>query len=133
MSMSLSEYRRLKPRKKPLKYKNQPLVVNGQRYRSIKEYTYHTGCMTRMKAKDPAQRVVKIEREVYFLLVPAQRDANSILIERAMGYFLDFRVTYADGHVEHVDTKSPVTRKNPFFIAKRKLMLERHGIRITEV
>lgn len=130
--ISIAEYRKLK-KAKPNKYRNQPMAVNGERYRSRKEYVYHVMCMASTKARDPAQRIVKIEREVYYQLVPAQCDAKGKLLERAMGYFLDFRLTYADGRVEHVDTKSPATWKLAVWVAKRKLMLERFGIHVVEV
>ena len=130
-AISIAEYRRLKTR--GTKYRNTLIVVAGEKYRSRKEYVFHTQCQVQTKAADPAQRIVKIEREVYYRLVPAQRDAKGRLVERAMGYFLDFRLTFADGRVEHVDVKSPATRKIASYIQKRKLLLLVHGIRIHEL
>ena len=132
MGMSISEYR-LTKKPKPLKYRNRPVEVDGERYRSQKEYRFHAMCKAQTKAADPRQRIVKIEREVYFLLVPTQRSMYGKLLERKAGYYLDFRVTFADGHVDHVDTKSPATRKIPSYIMKRKLMLDRHKIHVMEV
>lgn len=124
MGMSIAEFRDLQKAVRPLKYRNQPFVVGSERYRSMKEFRFHVMCKALTHVCDLHQRIVQIEREVYFQLVPAQR---------AMGYFLDFRLTYADGRIDHIDTKSPVTRKIPGYIHKRKLMLERHGIHIMEV
>lgn len=134
MNMSVAQYRLLmKSAPKGMqKYRNRPVVVGNERYRSEKEYKFHTQCQVQTKAKDPHQRIVKIEREVYYQLVPSQRNADGSS-ERAMGYFLDFRLTYADGRLEHVDVKSPATRRLALYVAKRKLMLERHGIQIHEL
>lgn len=135
MNMSVAQYRLLMKSvpKGVLKYRNRPVEVDGERYRSTKEMIFHVQCKVQTKARDPALRIVKIEREVYYPLVPAQRDKAGRLLERAMGYYLDFRLTYADGRVEHVDVKSIATRKIPTYRIKRKLMLERHGIHILEV
>lgn len=138
MGMSIPEYRRLmklpaRPVDQPTKYRSQKIVVDGLRFDSKKEYRYFFMLTALMQARDPAVRVVTIERQVYFQLVPAQRDRAGKLLERAMGYYLDFRITYADGRVEHVDVKSPVTRRLPGYISKRKLMLERHNVHVMEV
>jgi len=84
-------------------------------------------------ARNPSERVVRIERQVKFVVLPAQLDINGKLLERAVHYIADFVVTYGDGHTEVEDVKSPPTRKLPAYIIKRKLMLFRHGIRIKEI
>jgi hypothetical protein len=76
---------------------------------------------------DAAFRVVDIVRKKRYLLIAAQDG------ERAVHYEADFVVLFADGHTEVIDTKSEPTRKNRVYVLKRKLMLERHGIRIIEV
>lgn len=76
---------------------------------------------------DAASRVVDIVRKKRYLLIAAQEG------ERAVHYEADFVVLFADGHSEVIDTKSEPTRKNRVYVLKRKLMLERHGIRIIEV
>ena len=135
MSISIAEFRALQKAAKKArpKYRNTPMRAGSEQYRSKKEYEFHVMCKVQGSARDPRQRIVKVEREVYYQLVPTQRDAKGKLLERAMGYFLDFRLTYGDGRVEHVDVKSPATRKLPAWVAKRKLMLERHDIHILEV
>lgn len=80
-----------------------------------------------MQAKDPSERVVVLERSRKYLLVPAQEG------ERACRYIADFVVTYGDGRTDVIDTKSTITRRNPLYVLKRKLMLDRHGIRIREL
>ena len=76
---------------------------------------------------DPSQRVVEVRRQQWFTVIEAQDG------ERKASYVADFVVTYADGRVEVVDTKSEITRKLPTYVLKRKLMLHVHGIRIREV
>lgn len=136
MSMSLKEYRQLmKLEPRPIdqpKYRNKLIEVDGTKFHSKKEYAYYLNLTALKAAKDPAMRVVKIETQVYFPLLASQYKFGK-LIERATGYYLDFRVTYADGRIDHVDTKSPTTRKIASYVIKRKLLLERHGIRILEV
>lgn len=46
---------------------------------------------------------------------------------------MDLVVTYADGHVEVHDTKSPPTRADKTYVLIRQLMLAVHGIRIREL
>lgn len=76
---------------------------------------------------DAQFRVVEYERQKRYCLIAA---ANG---ERAVHYVADFVVTYADGRVEVVDVKSVITRRNPVYVIKRKLMAERLGIKIVEV
>ena len=75
-------------------------------------------------------RVVSIERQVRFCLIPAQRGADGKIIERKCDYLADFRVTRASGKVDVIDVKG---YKTPEYIIKRKLMLHVHGIRVIEV
>ena len=71
------------------------------------------------------------ERDRYIELIPAKR-ANGKVVERACWYVADF--VYMKGEEMVVeDAKSEITRKNPTYIIKRKLMLEKYGIRIQEV
>lgn len=78
-------------------------------------------------ACDPRERVVHLERSRKYLLVPKQQG------ERACSYIADFVAEYGDGRIEVIDTKSEITRRNPLYVLKRKLMLERYGIRIKEM
>jgi hypothetical protein len=118
------------PRRPRRKYGNQPTG----RFDSRREAAAYLRYCALQQATNPVFRVVKIERQVSFLLVPPQLDATSgRTIERAVNYIADFVVTYADDRREVVDVKSPITRKLPAYVIKRKLMLWRHGIRITEV
>lgn len=94
---------------------------------SEKEARAHAQLTLMRQAADPSEQVVEIEHHVRYEVIPAQ------VGERAAFYEADFRVTYADGRVEVIDVKSAITRKEPRYILKRKLMLQVHGIRIREI
>jgi hypothetical protein len=68
------------------------------------------------------------ERQKEFVLVPAQEG------ERKMSYYADFvyRIQ-ATGELVAEDVKSDATRGLSTYVAKRKLMLQVHKIRIQEV
>jgi hypothetical protein len=81
-----------------------------------------------LKAHPEARyRVVCVERKKRYVLIDPQEG------ERAVIYEADFVVTYGDGRVEVVDTKSEPTRKNRVYVIKRKLMLQRYKIRLVEI
>lgn len=82
---------------------------DGEKFRSHVEAAFYNKHLLLQRAGD----VVKIEREVRFELV-----VNGIFI---CSYDLDFRVTWADGRVDHVDTKSSGTM-TALFKLKRALM-----------
>jgi hypothetical protein len=72
-----------------------------------------------------------LECQVKFELIPNQKDENGKVIERAVYYIADF--VYTDlktGEQIVEDTKGFRTKE---YVIKRKLMLERYGIRIREV
>lgn len=97
------------------------------KYDSAKEAKV-AGMLEMMRqAADPAERVVKVEHHVRFEVIPKQDG------ERPTHYEADFRVTYADGHVEVIDVKSEITRREARYVLKRKLMLQVHGIKIKEM
>jgi len=103
---------------------------DGKMFDSKKEAKYAATLEMLKKSSDSATKVCTVERQVVYELIPAQRDAAGKSIERACTYKLDFRVTYADGHVEYVDVKG---MKTEVYRIKKKLMLHVHGIRIKEV
>ena len=82
-----------------------------------------------------------LQRQVKYLLIPAQREPDSVgkrgavkkgkLIEREVAYFADFVYTdTATGETVVEDTKGMRTTD---YILKRKMMLFFHGIRIKEI
>lgn len=72
--------------------------------------------------------ITDLNRQVPFELVPHQVREGKV-IERAVKYFADF-VYKVDGVMIVEDTKG---LKTADYIIKRKLMLERFGIKIKEV
>lgn len=94
---------------------------------SSKEARVNDLLKLQMNAANQAERVIKIEHHVRFEVIPKQEG------ERASHYEADFVVHYADGRMEVIDVKSEITRKEPRYILKRKLMLHVHGIKVREM
>lgn len=70
-----------------------------------------------------------LQEQVRYELIPAQRDAQGRIIERACSYIADFVYTDQHGNTIVEDTKGVRT---DVYRIKRKLMLYVHGIKITE-
>lgn len=103
------------------KYKAVPCQsADGQKFRSQVERDFYNTQWARQQAGE----VLKIEREVRF-----EFHVNGVYIN---DYLLDFRLTLADGTLDHVDTKSSGTL-TPLFIMKKRLMLACHNIEVREV
>lgn len=98
------------------KYRNQP--VGG--YDSRRELRR----ASELRLMERARVISELREQVVFELIPKQAG------ERAAHYIADF--VYKNEHGETVveDTKG---FRTPEYILKRKLMLFRHGIKITEV
>lgn len=111
---------------KPNKYRNK----KTRGFDSKREADFYDKLCCLKNAANPAERVVQIETQVKFELIPAQRGADGKVIERACTYIADFRVTFADGHVEVIDVKG---MKTDVYKIKKKLMLQVHGVQIKEV
>jgi hypothetical protein len=83
-----------------------------------------------------AGKIRKLDRQVWFTLIPMQKDENGKTIEQSAKYCADF--TYYERHEKSgsgwryvvEDAKGMRTQS---YILKRKLMLYTHGIRIREV
>lgn len=101
--------------------------TNG--YDSKKEAAFAKKLELLRNAALPDERVVTVEEQVRFLLIPSQR-IDGKCAERACHYIADFRVEYADGRKEVIDVKG---FKTADYIIKRKLLLQVHGIQIREV
>lgn len=127
--LSAAEYLRLcashapsKPSRRN-KYGNRP-TRDG--FDSVHERAVYQQLSLQRDAMDPADRVIGIERQVRFELIPKQAT------ERAVFYVADFVVTFADQRQVVIDAKSSITRKNRAYVLKRKLMLLVHGVTIDE-
>ena len=100
------------------KYNNVKTVVDGVTFDSKKEaQRYQT-----LRILEKAGCITDLKCQVAFELIPKQDG------ERAVKYIADF-VYNEDGQVIVEDVKG---KKTQVYIIKRKLMLERHGIKILE-
>jgi len=133
--MSAAEYlrvhggpaRRRQGGKRANKYGARRTRIGSEVFDSGAESRTHQALLLAKNAARPRDRVLSVQRSVPFELVPRQDG------ERPCRYVADFVVDYADGRTEVIDTKSTITRRNPLYILKRKLMLLNFGIRIVEV
>lgn len=122
--MTIAEWRKKVPVTKASKFNNKKTELNGVMFDSKKEAKY----MQDLECLVTLGEVTKIERQVRIRL-----DVNGVHIAV---YVLDFRVTYADGHVEYIDVKGYRNPKMPFYrvyLMKKRLVEALHGITITEV
>ena len=120
------------------KYHSKKTVVDGIAFDSKKEARRY--CV--LKVLEEEGEISGLKCQVEFLLIPEQREPDTIgprggkkrgkIIEKKCSYFADF--VYVDnrnpGRLVVEDTKGMRTAT---YNIKRKLMLERHGIRIREV
>ena len=74
--------------------------------------------------------ITDLELQPSFLLIDKQYDHLGKILERAVRYIGDFSYIDSEGHFVVEDAKG---YRTPEYIIKRKLMLERHGIRVKEV
>lgn len=108
------------------KFSAEKTEIDGIQFDSRKEASVYW----QLKMAQRAGEIKNLQRQVKYELIPNQRDEKGKVIERAVYYVSDFE--YDDpirGHVV-IDVKGFKTKD---YIIKRKLMLERHGIRIEEV
>lgn len=98
------------------KFRNKKIFTTAGKFDSKKEMHRYL----ELAAMQEAGEITGLERE----------DGTT---EHPVSYTADFRYTDKEGKIIVEDVKSPRTRKNPEYIIKRKLMLERYGITIREV
>lgn len=117
------------------KYKNKKVVIDGLVFDSKREAKRYGELLLLEKVG----AITNLQRQVKYVLIPAQREPDTVgarggihkgkLIEKECAYFADF-VYQQDGETVVEDTKGMRTTD---YVIKRKLMLYRHGIRITEI
>lgn len=106
------------------KYKNTKVKTNEGVFDSAKEYKR----WLELKGLRDRGEITDLSRQVKFELIPHQKEDGRV-VELACNYFADFTYYYKGEYVVE-DTKG---FKTPEYIIKRKLMLQRYGIRIKEV
>lgn len=117
------------------KYHNKRVRVGDESFDSKKEY--HR--WLELSILEDAGVIRNLQRQVKYVLIPAQREPETIsqrgrqipgkVIEREAVYYADF-VYEMNGETIVEDTKG---MKTDVYVLKRKLMLERYGIRIREI
>ena len=117
------------------KYHSKKIVVNGMVFDSKKE-ARRFGVL---QILEQAGQITDLQRQVEFVLIPEQREPDTTgvrggkkkgkVIERKCSYIADF-VYMENGNQVVEDAKGVRTTE---YIIKRKLMLEKYGIRIREV
>lgn len=107
------------------KYGNRKTVVNGIRFDSQREADRYQALLFLQRI----HQISGLERQVKFELIPAQRDERGKVIEHACNYYADF-VYVQNGKTVVEDAKGFQT---PEYKIKRKLMLQKYGIKIREV
>ena len=105
------------------KYNNTKVEIDGITFDSKKEANRYC----ELKLLEKSGEIKNLELQKKYILIPAQR-IDGKLIERECSYRADFVYETKDGIVVE-DTKGFRTAE---YKIKRKLMLERYGIRILE-
>lgn len=103
------------------KYGNVHTEYAGRMYHSAKEAEYARMLDALRKAKKKSERVIRVEPQVPFKI----RVAGKAICT----YYLDFRVTYADGRIEHIDVKGV---KTDVYRLKKKLVEALYPFKIIE-
>ena len=111
------------------KYNNRKVIVDGQMFDSKKEaFRYQ-----QLKSLEKIHAISDLQRQVKYTLIPSQKDESGKVIEQKCSYIADF-VYKQNGQIVVEDVKG--YRKGgayAVFAIKRKLMLEKYGIRVKEV
>ena len=84
-----------------------------------------------LKTLERAGEISGLERQVKYILVPAQAGGDGKIVERAVIYVADF--VYRDAHSGETVVEDAKGMRTRDYIIKRKLMRYVHGIRIREV
>jgi hypothetical protein len=105
------------------KYRNRVLYVGDEKFDSQKEYKRYNV----LKYLERAGEIKDLQRQVPYILIPKSQYGRDIK------YIADF--VYFDvekGETVFEDVKSEITRKNPVYKLKKRLLAERYGIILKE-
>lgn len=119
------------------KYGNKKVVVDGIEFDSKKEAKR----WQQLRDAEYLGLIEDLERQVKFVLIPAQREPDTIgikggkhkgkLIERECSYVADF--VYTDTRTDETVVEDTKGMRTKDYVIKRKLMLWVHGIRVREI
>jgi hypothetical protein len=106
--------------KRPLKYRNTPVKVDGVKYASKAEARRGA----ELKLLERSGKISHLRTQPKFPI-----EINGVVICRYVGDY-----AYLENGAEVVeDVKSPATRKNPVYVLKKKLVAAVLGITIREI
>lgn len=108
------------------KYHNEKTEVNGIKYDSKKEAKRGS----ELELQERLGLISNLERQKKYVLQPSFKFLGRTI--REISYVADF-VYKENGNTVVEDVKSPITRKNPVYRLKKKMMMYVHGIEIKEV
>lgn len=123
------------------KYRNTKTIVDGITFDSKKEANYYLF----LKQKEADGEISNLRMQVPYEVIPEVwedevkhlKTKDKIVrrcVQRATHYVADFVYTVCEtGNDEVVDVKSFITRKNPEYRLKKKMMRAFKGISIIEV
>lgn len=121
------------------KYGNEKILSEGEVFDSKREY--RRWC--ELKLLEKAGEIWGLERQVKFVLIPAQHEYTGEVYKRGKhkgepkpGKCIEREVSYIADFVYFIDAEQVVEdckgMRTTDYVIKRKLMLFRHGIRIKE-
>ena len=119
------------------KYGNHKVSFDGETFDSKHELSR----WLELKMLEDAKRIYDLQRQVKFVLVPAQYEPDTVgprggkikgkLIEKELSYYADFY--YFDNETGKYVVEDAKGVRTPEYVIKRKLMLYLKGYRIREV
>lgn len=111
---------------KKSKYGNTKIEYNGIKYDSKKEFNR----AMELEQMQKIGLIKNLKRQVKYVLQPNFKFGKKTI--REIAYIADF-VYEQDGETIVEDVKSPITRKNPVYAIKKKMMMYVHKIEIKEI
>lgn len=119
------------------KYSNKKIEVDGITFDSKREAKRYKELLL----LEQAGAISNLQRQVKYVLIPTQREPDTVgarggihkgkVIEKECAYYADF--VYFDREKQEIVVEDTKGMKTIDYVIKRKLMLYRHGIRITEI
>ena len=123
--MTAAEFREKFGKSHKAKYRNEKCSWGGKDFPSRRERDRYIQLYY-----DQQDGVIReLRTQVKFALIPAQR-IDGKLVEREVSYIADFVYRDRNGNLVVEDSKGFRTRE---YVIKRKMMLEKYGIKIVEV
>ena len=115
------------PGRRSSKYRNHKIKLDGQTFDSIREMSRYQ----ELKLLERTGQIRNLQRQVPFELIPSQKDKNGKVIEKKCSYIADF--VYMENGSDAFTVEDAKGMKTEVYKIKKKLMLQRYGIRIKEV